>query len=186
MRLSNIALGALPDPTTLPSSLQADLRSDHAGETGAVWIYRGILHCSRDPLVRDFATEHLATEQGHLDLFEQWLPRPMKSMLLPAWRLSGWVLGALSTLGGRAGVFATIEAVETFVVTHYEQQIRLLTDEGIHPEVALALEQCMRDEDHHREDARCRQDREVGFIGRCWQGAVEWGSATAVVFARLI
>ena len=186
MRPSNTAMGALPDPTTLPSWLQGDLRSDHAGETGAVWIYRGILQFSRDPLVRGFAIEHLETEQGHLDLFEQWLPSPMKSVLLPAWRLSGWMLGALSTLGGRAGVFATIEAVGSFVVTHYDQQISRLAYEGIHPEVALALDQCMRDEDHHREDARCRQDKEMGLLGRCWQGVVEWGSATAVVFARII
>ena len=68
---------------------------------------------------------------------------------------------------------------------HYDQQISRLAYEGIHPEVALALDQCMRDEDHHREDARCRQDKEMGLLGRCWQGVVEWGSATAVVFARI-
>lgn len=32
----------------LPASLVADLRSDHAGETGAVVIYRGILAVTRD------------------------------------------------------------------------------------------------------------------------------------------
>jgi ubiquinone biosynthesis monooxygenase Coq7 len=186
MHNSTAAIGALPDPTTLPHWLRSELRSDHAGETGAVYIYRGILQFSRDPLVRNFAIEHLETEQGHLDLFEQWLPSPIKSVLLPAWRLSGWVLGALSTLGGRAGVFATIEAVETFVVAHYYQQINRLEHERIYPEVALALDQFMRDEDHHREDAKCRQGSVPGYLGRCWQRGVKWGSASAVIVARTI
>lgn len=186
MRKTTTAIGALPDPATLPGWLQSELRSDHSGETGAVWIYRGILQFSRDPLVRDFALAHLETERGHLDLFEQWLPSTMKSVLIPAWCVSGWVLGALSTLGGRAGVFATIEAVETIVVTHYQQQISRLDFEGIHPEVAVALDQCMRDEDHHREDAQCRQGGEPGYLGRCWQKLVEWGSASAVIVARII
>ncbi len=186
MRSDTTAIGALPDPTTLPAWLQAELRSDHAGETGAVWIYHGILHCSRDPMVRDFAEQHLETEQGHLALFEQWLPGSMKSVLVPAWRLSGWMLGAIATLGGRGGVFATIEAVETFVVTHYQQQIDRLAQADSYPEVALALDQCMRDEDHHREDARDRRSANPGPFCRLWQTLVEGGSAAAVVVARLI
>ncbi len=180
------AIGALPDPTTLPNWLQAELRSDHAGETGAVWIYHGILQFSRDPLVKDFAQQHLETEQSHLALFEQWLPATVKSALVPAWRLSGWVLGAMATLGGRAGVFATIEAVETFVVRHYEQQISRLIHADIYPEIALALDQFRRDEDHHRADAQDRQHSGAGPFCRAWQKLVEWGSASAVVVARLL
>ena len=43
--------------------LGAELRSDHAGETGAVAIYRGILAITRNPELRTFAEHHLATEQ---------------------------------------------------------------------------------------------------------------------------
>ncbi|MBC7446006.1 MAG: demethoxyubiquinone hydroxylase family protein, partial [Polaromonas sp.] len=50
------------DTSHLPAGLVADLRSDHAGETGAVWIYRGMLCVTRDAAVRTFATHHLATE----------------------------------------------------------------------------------------------------------------------------
>lgn len=184
--MTRAATGALPDPATLPRWLQAELRSDHAGETGAVWIYRGILRCSRDPELRDFAEAHLHTEQDHLDLFEQWLPGNMTSALLPAWRLSGWLLGALSVMGGRGGVYATIEAVETFVVSHYQQQLDSLARERIYPEVAASLERCMRDEDHHREDAAQRQTHRPGAIARAWQRVVGSGSAAAVVAARLI
>ncbi|MGB1140885.1 MAG: demethoxyubiquinone hydroxylase family protein, partial [Halioglobus sp.] len=37
---------ALPAVGDLDRWLQAELRSDHAGETGAVYIYRGILAIS--------------------------------------------------------------------------------------------------------------------------------------------
>ena len=57
------------DVTTLPKKLRKDLRSDHAGETGAVMIYKGILAVSRDPALRSFASTHLETEQKHLELF---------------------------------------------------------------------------------------------------------------------
>ena len=37
-------------------------------------------------------TEFLpVSSSGHLALFEQWLPVSLKSVLLPAWRLSGWL-----------------------------------------------------------------------------------------------
>lgn len=48
--------------------LIGELRSDHAGETGVVWIDRGSLAVSRDPVAREFAQRHLlATEQRHRD-----------------------------------------------------------------------------------------------------------------------
>jgi ubiquinone biosynthesis monooxygenase Coq7 len=178
------AIGVLPDPQTLPHWLQAELRSDHAGETGAVWIYRGILQCSADTEVREFSVTHLETEHGHLALFEQWLPPAMTSFLLPAWRLSGWALGAIAALAGPRCVFATIEAVETFVVSHYQQQLSRLHAEGRYPAVSLALERCMRDEDDHRAEALARQARSSGPLIRGWQALIGLGSDLAVRVAR--
>lgn len=61
----------------LPAEVLADLRTDHAGETGAVCIYRGVLRFARDPALRAFAQRHLATEQVHLQQMEAWLPKGM-------------------------------------------------------------------------------------------------------------
>jgi len=174
----------LPSAADLPIWLQRELRSDHAGETGAVWIYRGILRFSRDPEIRDFATEHLKTEQQHLSIFEAWLPNPLTSLMLPLWRLSGWMLGAISVLGGRRGVFATIESVETFVVAHYQQQIDRLERECLYPDIAAVLQQCSDDEAHHRDDAAERYLGEPGLLLRVWQRLVGGGSALAVIAAR--
>ena len=73
-------------------ALWAELRSDQAGETGAVAIYRGILAVTRDAAVRAFAENHLATEREHLRQVDAWLPVERRSRLLPAWRVAGFVL----------------------------------------------------------------------------------------------
>jgi 3-demethoxyubiquinol 3-hydroxylase len=86
------------DPRLLSATWIADLRTDHAGECGAVMIYRGILAATRDAGVRRFAQGHLATEAGHLDKIEPLLSRRQRSRLLPLWRIAGWLTGALPAL----------------------------------------------------------------------------------------
>jgi ubiquinone biosynthesis monooxygenase Coq7 len=184
--LTAISAGDMPDALSLDSRLQADLRSDHAGETGAVWIYRGILTLSADPEIRDFAHEHLAMERSHLAFFEEWLPQGLRSRILPLWRVAGWLLGAISTLGGRRGVYLTIEAVESFVVEHYQEQIEYLTERREHREVRAALRRFQRDEAHHQEDARLRGESRRGLLAKTWASIVGEGSRLAVVAARKI
>lgn len=180
----------MPPADGLSLRLQADLRSDHAGETGAVWIYRGILALSRDPEIRAFASEHLETEKVHLAFFDSWLPSELHSRILPLWRLAGWLLGAVSLLGGRRGVYLTIDAVETFVVEHYQEQIEYLQNQREHREVRAVLRRFQRDEDHHRADAAERGAADgpaaPGWIGRQWRNVVGEGSRLAVVAARRI
>ena len=87
----------------LPATLLSDLRTDHAGETGAVMIYRGILAITRDAAVRRFAQGHLATEAGHLAAIEPLLAPQYRSRLLTLWRCAGWLTGALPALEGERG-----------------------------------------------------------------------------------
>lgn len=175
----------MPDTLALERRLQGDLRSDHAGETGAVWIYRGILAVSRCPEVRDFAVHHLETEQRHLQFFEAWLGPRHKSRLLPLWRVAGWLLGALSAAGGRRSVFLTIEAVEAFVVEHYQEQIEYLREHHAHREIRAVLRQFQRDEDHHRLDALERRTPAcTGPVASLWRAIVDGGSRLAVAAAR--
>ena len=98
----NAIAPALPEIALaeMPAWLIGELRSDHAGETGAVMIYRGILAFCKDPAIRDFAERHGATEQGHLDLLNALLPPEAHSKLLPIWRIAGWMTGAIPALFG--------------------------------------------------------------------------------------
>ena len=190
-QISSLALqaGSVPAApvfSSLPRWLQQELRSDHAGEFGAVMIYRGILAISRDTSVREFADSHLRTEQKHLGLMEEIVPAAGRTRLLPLWRVMGWLTGALPALFGRQAVFATIEAVETFVDHHYQQQIVRLTPKGEHGPLRQVLVDCQADEVSHRDEAANLACPKRNVILRLWCAVVGSGSAAAVVAAKRI
>lgn len=171
----------------LPAAVVADLRTDHAGETGAVCMYRGVLRFARDPALRDFAQRHLATEQAHLRQIEAWLPPAHRSRLLPAWRLAGWLTGALPALAGPRAVYGTIEAVEQFVDLHYEEQIQRLDAWPSLQALRATLLDCQGDEVAHRnEAAAARGVGEPGPVLRAWRWLVAAGSGAAVAVCRQI
>ena len=173
---------------TSPPWLIAELRSDHAGELGAVMIYRGILAVSASASVRAFAAEHLTTEQNHLGLIETILPSSERSRLQWPWRMAGWLIGAIPALISDQWVYATIEAVETFVDEHYQLQLDRLNSELPHHPVRAILAQCQADEIAHKHDAATRleaassgaQSKALGL----WRQSVDLGSRGAVVIAR--
>ena len=167
-------------------ALAGDLRSDQAGETGAVWIYRGLLAVSRDAAVREFAQRHLVTEQGHLDKINAVLPWPQRSRLLPAWRVAGFATGALPALFGPRAVYATIAAVETFVDKHYQHQIDKLQNQPEHAALLCLLHECQQDECEHRDEALALQTQPPGLMLRGWCKLVGSGSSAAVELARRI
>ena len=169
-----------------PDWLIADLRSDHAGELGAVMIYTGILAVSRDQAVRTFAQEHLVTEREHLQLMEALLPSDLRSKAQIPWRAAGWLIGALPALMGEQWVFATIEAVETFVDEHYAEQIDRLSLQGFYYGLQETLEACRADEIAHKHDAAARRSGPPSLALLLWLRTVRWGSEAAVKVARAI
>ena len=168
----------------IPPDMVGELRSDHAGESGAVWIYHGVLAVTRDAGVRDFARRHRETEQRHLDLIEQLLPASQRSWLLVPWRAAGFLTGALPALFGPRAVYGTIAAVETFVDHHYQQQIDRLADRPHHAALRSLLIECQADECEHRDEALSRRATPPGRLLRTWCAVVGHGSAGAVHIAR--
>ncbi len=172
------------DTAHLPSDMIGDLRSDHAGETGAVWIYKGILFVSRDEKVRAFSSHHLTTESKHLELLSALLPPLRRSWLLVPWRVAGFVTGALPALFGQRTVFATIAAVETFVGVHYQHQIDALQQRPEHAVLRQVLIDCQKDEHAHRDEAAGYLSQPPGGVLALWCAAIGSGSAIAVTLAR--
>jgi demethoxyubiquinone hydroxylase (CLK1/Coq7/Cat5 family) len=173
--------------------LVRELRSDHAGETGAVQIYRGIQWAARrrrDAELLAFAQRHREAEAEHLRLIEAWLPPAQRSRLLLPWRVAGWVTGALPGLAGQRAVYATIAAVETFVDQHYQQQIDHLRAYGGPEGLLPLLLHCQADELHHRDEAAALATRASGsrnlWLLNLWCALVGSGSAAAVMLARRI
>ena len=70
------------------TTLKAFLRSDHAGEVGAVYIYKGILRIARDPDLVNFSKRHLVTEESHLEkiclLYTSPSPRDVEESRMPS------------------------------------------------------------------------------------------------------
>ena len=178
------------DRAMLSPYLKQELRSDHAGETGAVYIYKGIKTIAR--LVNDrelvsFAENHGATESEHLELMETVLAKNLQSRLLLLWRIAGWLIGAIPALFGRRAVYATIAAVETFVEQHYQAQIDHLLLNRSHQGLLQLLQRCQADEiDHKHEAAIALGDVKPGFVLRAWCSLMGIGSRGAVAVCRRI
>ena len=112
------------------------LRVDHAGEYGAVAIYRGQLAVferqhGKERIVGQLK-EMAAQEQDHLDAFDRMLNagsvRP--TALSPVWNAAGFALGVGTALLGEKAAHACTEAVETVIEEHYGDQVTELREAG--------------------------------------------------------
>lgn len=178
--MNSIALDELP----ISDVLLAELRSDHAGEYGAVAIYRGILAVARSRELKQFAQHHLKTETDHLAFMENLLAPHQRTRLLPLWKAAGFGLGTLPALLGPRAVYVTIEAVERFVERHYQRQLVMMEADPTLRDLYSVLEQFCADEVSHKRDASSRKQRISGPIARLCASIVEKGSEFAVVVAK--
>lgn len=173
---------------SLGNYINQELRSDHAGEVGAVEIYRGIKAVALwrgDHELMRFADAHGAVEQQHLSIMNKLVPEAERSRLQVPWRVAGWLTGAVPALFGRNTVYATIQAVETFVDQHYQQQIDQLSPYPEHNNLVGVLKQCQADEVHHREDAESRV-KSINPALKLWSTLIDIGSRGAVAVCRRI
>jgi 3-demethoxyubiquinol 3-hydroxylase len=136
------------------------LKVNHAGEHGAVNIYRGQVFVARltaRSLVAELE-EFKSHEQRHRAIFEaelqrRGLPR-CRSYALCA--LGGFALGAFTALFGRRAIAATTVAVERVVLGHLKQQLHLL--EGRDPDAVVAISRIVAEEQAHH-------DRSAAHLG---------------------
>jgi ubiquinone biosynthesis monooxygenase Coq7 len=131
------------------------IRVDHAGEYGAVAIYRGQQAVfararSKDRIAGQLA--HMeADEQAHLDAFDQLIRergvRP--TALMPVWRAAGYTLGVVTALMGEKAAHACTEAVESVIEGHYDAQVRALSPHE--PALAARFAQFRDEETAHKD-----------------------------------
>ena len=113
------------------------LKVNHAGEYGAIRIYRAQLWVARRlyPDVAAFLEETLAHEIRHCVMFREAMAqrsaRPCRVMSL--WGNGGLVLGFITSLLGRQGIWICTAAVESTVHKHLDDQLHFLRgrDEGL-------------------------------------------------------
>lgn len=145
--------------------LKEILRVDHAGELGAVHIYRGqraVFDAARGrEKTAGLLAEMEAHEAVHLQAFDTLLGerRVRPTALAPVWRVAGFALGAATALLGEKAAHACTEAVETVIEDHYAGQIEELA--GQEPELADTLARFRDDELAHRDRAVAEGAREA-------------------------
>ncbi|MDO9433214.1 MAG: demethoxyubiquinone hydroxylase family protein [Pseudomonadota bacterium] len=146
-----------PGVGAVSARLAEILRVDHAGELGAVHIYRGqraVLGASKGhERIAGQLAEMEGHEAVHLARFDQLLNehqvRP--TVMTPLWRAAAFTLGAGTALLGEKAAHACTEAVENVIEQHYASQIAEL--EGRDPELAAELSKFRDEELAHRDHA---------------------------------
>lgn len=130
------------------------IKVNHAGEFGAVNIYRSQLFIARIfmkdlvPMIEEF----LSDELRHLDIFWKEIQRRNGVKCKSYWLcgLGGYFMGFISALLGRRGIMACTWAVENTVVNHLHNQIIYLRGkEDI--EALETVEAILQDEQNHRD-----------------------------------
>ena len=167
----------------IPNFLIPHFRTNHAGETGAVFIYKGILLLSKDQDILDFSSEHLKTEQGHLNQIEKILPKDKHSKLLFLWKILGFLTGFIPVILGKKFVYATIFAVESFVEQHYQEQIDLVSNDKSLKNLQEFINKLMHDEIDHKEQA-LQKIGKMNFFHNIWGLVVKLGSIIAVKVSK--
>lgn len=139
------------------SRLEQMLRVDHAGEYGAVQIYKGQRAIfDRAPSKARAAALVADMEEGeahHLEAFDRLIVergvRP--TALAPVWRLAGFGLGAFTALMGEKAAHACTAAVEEVIQDHYHAQAEELSDRE--PELKAMIQRFRDDEIQHQRTA---------------------------------
>ena len=111
--------------------LEEMIRVNHAGESGAIWIYQAqklILH-KKDKGLAKIVGEMENQEYEHLNYFtDQMVKRKVRpTVFSPLWKLGSFTLGSITAVLGKNATMTTTEAVESVIADHYQQQIDLLS-----------------------------------------------------------
>jgi ubiquinone biosynthesis monooxygenase Coq7 len=141
------------------------LKVDHAGEQGAVNIYRAQILAARFtapalvPQLREFKSH----EERHRAVFATELQRRGVRRCRSYWLcgIGGWVLGLVTGLLGRHAIAATTVAVERVVLRHLEAQLRALA--GKDEAAVAAIAQIVDEERQHHDQSAAHLEP-----GRFW------------------
>ncbi|MDB5706828.1 MAG: demethoxyubiquinone hydroxylase family protein [Sphingomonas bacterium] len=134
------------------------MKVDHAGEHGAICIYRAQRWMARWT-APDLVAEidgFLLHERRHRMIFGAELARRGRSRCRSflACGLGGFVLGAVTGLLGRQAIAATTLAIEAVVLRHMHAQIAAL--DGIDPQAVAALRDVIAEEQAHHDASELR------------------------------
>jgi ubiquinone biosynthesis monooxygenase Coq7 len=163
--MSGRPIPARPGLGATSARLAQMLRVDHAGELGAVHIYRGqravLAGAAGKQRINDQLDHTESQEARHLARFDALLNqhRVRPTLMAPLWRVAGFALGAGTALIGERAVHACTEAVESVIEAHYADQIAEIADRD--PDLAAELSGFRDEELAHRDEALAEGARDA-------------------------
>lgn len=160
------------------------IKVDHAGENGAVNIYRAqyLVSRIRAPRLLSELRHFQDHEMEHRQIFAAFLKshdiRPCVSYHLCG--LGGWWLGFVTGLIGPKAVMATTYAVENVVLEHLEHQVEYL--KTVDRRALICVEAIIEDEQAHHDHGFKGFDQNsllsrllVGTVKLCTEGVIRFG-----------
>lgn len=180
----------MPGERVRERTLEEMIRVDHAGEYGAVQIYRGQravfdriegkAHAAR------LIAEMEAGEQEHLKTFDRLIGerRVRPTAMAPLWRVAGFGLGAVTALMGEAAAHACTEAVEEVIEDHYARQSDRLRA-GADPELKSLIDRFRADEIAHKQTAIDQGARHAPGYG-VLSAVIKFGCRAAIAISEKV
>jgi ubiquinone biosynthesis monooxygenase Coq7 len=158
------------------------LKVDHAGEHGAVSIYKAQIWMAmfRAPDRVPALTQCLAHEMRHRSIFAAELARRgvARCRSYPLCAMGGFALGMLTGLLGRQAMAATTVAIEHVVLRHLAQQLSALSG---HDAAASAAIRSIVDDEQAHHDRAARELTEPSLLDRLVMAVVR-GSTESVIW----
>ncbi len=129
------------------------LRVDHAGEYGAINIYKAQLIVAR-LLYRDIVSQladMLAHEQTHYSTFNNLLTTRSirRCYAIHFWAFGGFMLGLFTAILGRNAIWVCTNSIESTVLHHLDWQLEFLSKNDL--EAHAAVLSIKADEEAHQE-----------------------------------
>lgn len=160
------------------------IKVDHAGENGAVNIYRAqhLVSRLRAPRLLAELRHFQDHEMEHRQIFADYLARHhiRRCVSYHLCGLGGWGLGLVTGLIGPKAVMATTYAVETVVLQHLQHQTGHLND--IDKDAFDCVSAIIQDEQEHHDHAFENIDRNsllakalIKVVSLCTEGVIRFG-----------
>lgn len=136
------------------------IRVNHAGEFGAIVIYKGQsagFSLKKDQKNLALVQKMKAQEEVHFEYFDQAIKKQKvrPTLMRPIWKIGGFALGFVTAMLDEKAAMTCTTAVEEVIDEHYQNQIQNLEEEKIQDDEIMDLktkiEKFRQEELEHRD-----------------------------------
>ncbi|KAK0088449.1 hypothetical protein PV325_011978 [Microctonus aethiopoides] len=189
VRFASSVSAAAPDGKA-GKLLDAIIRVNHAGELGADRIYAGQMAVLGKTSVGPTIEHMWEQEKVHRAKFEELIQkyRVRPTAMLPIWNVAGFLLGAGTAMLGEKAAMACTVAVETVIVEHYNDQLRVLLEDLNKNENNELMETIkkFRDEEQEHHDTGIDYGAEQAPLYQALTNVIKAGCKTAIAISKVV